>query len=56
MDTCIEELQTYDHDFNSFAEGIIIPHGIYDLGQNIGYIQVGTSHDTSEFACDSLRH
>ena len=52
----LEELQTYDHDFNSFAEGIIIPHGIYDWGQNIGYIQVGTSHDTSEFACDSLRH
>jgi hypothetical protein len=52
----LEELQTYDHDFNSFAEGIIIPHGIYDWGQNIGYIQVGTSHDTAEFACDSLRH
>jgi len=52
----LEELHTYDHDFNSFAEGLIIPHGIYDLGQNIGYIHIGTSHDTSEFACDSLRH
>lgn len=52
----LEELQTYDHDFKSFAEGIIIPHSIYDLGQNIGYIQLGTSHDTSKFACDSLRH
>lgn len=52
----LEELQTYDHDFPSYAEGIIIPHSIYDLQLNIGYIQLGTSHDTSEFACDSLRY
>ena len=52
----LEELQTYDHDFNSFAEGIIIPHSFYDVNLNIGYIQLGTSHETSEFACDSFRH
>ncbi len=52
----LEELQTYDHDFTSFAEGIIIPHSLYDIGLNIGYIQLGISHDTSEFACDSFRH
>lgn len=51
-----EELHTYDHDFKSYAEGIIIPHALYDLRLNIGYIQLGTSHDTSEFACDSFRH
>ena len=50
------EQQVYDHDFPSFAAGVIIPHGIYDIVRKIGYIQVGTSHDTSEFACDSLRH
>ena len=50
-----EEVRTYDHDFNSFAEGLVIPHGIYDLKQNKGYIHLGTSHDTSEFACDHLR-
>lgn len=50
-----EEVRTYDHDFNSFAEGIIIPHGIYDVKQNTGYLNLGTSRDTSEFACDSLR-
>lgn len=49
-----EELKTWDHDFVSFAEGIIIPHGLYDIVQNIGYIHIGTSHDTSEFACDSI--
>lgn len=52
----LEELQTYDHDFTSYAEGVIIPHSIYDLHLNVGYIQLGTSHDTSEFACDSFRH
>lgn len=52
----LAELQTYDHDFTSFAEGIIIPHSLYDIGLNIGYIQLGTSHETSEFACDSFRH
>ena len=50
------EIQTYDHDFNSFAEGIIIPHGVYDLQRNSGYINLGTSSDTSEFACDCLRN
>jgi len=50
-----EELHAYDHDFNSFAEGVIIPHGIYDLQHNLGYIHIGTSKDTSQFACDCLR-
>ena len=50
-----EELHAYDHDFNSFAAGVIIPHGIYDLLHNIGYIHIGTSKDTSQFACDCLR-
>ncbi len=37
----LEEITTWDHDFNSFAEGIVIPHGIYDLKTNVGYIQIG---------------
>lgn len=51
----LEEIQTWDHDFKSQATGIIIPHSLYDVGLNLGYIQLGTSHDTSEFACDSFR-
>ena len=50
------ELHTFDHDFTSFAEGVIIPHAIYDLQRNRGFINIGTSRDTSEFACDSLRN
>ncbi len=34
----------------------MIPHGLYDLSRNEGYVQIGTSHDTGEFACDSLRY
>lgn len=51
----LEELRAYDHDFTSFAQGIIIPHSLYDPSLNVGYVQLGTSHDTSEFACDSFR-
>jgi len=45
----------FDHDFPSWATGLVIPHGIYDLLRNCGHINLGLSHDTSEFACDSIR-
>jgi Rhodopirellula transposase DDE domain len=51
-----EEIQVFDHDWKSLAVGVAIPHGLYDLTLNIGYIQIGTSHDTGEFACDSIRY
>ena len=51
-----QEVHTYDHDFSSFADGVVIPHGIYDLCENSGYINLGVSKDTSEFACDSIRN
>jgi Rhodopirellula transposase DDE domain len=47
--------QAWDHDFPSWATGVIIPHGIYDLARNRGHINIGLSHDTSQFACDSFR-
>lgn len=47
--------QAFDHDFPSLATGVIIPHGIYDLQRNHGHINIGLSHDTTQFACDSLR-
>ena len=52
----LEQLLTYDHDFTSFAQGVVIPHGLYDLKQNVGYINLGTSKETSEFSCDCLRN
>ena len=50
-----EPFRAYDHDFPSWAEGVLIPHGIYDLTRNCGHINIGLSHDTSQFACDSFR-
>ena len=43
-----------DHDFPSLADGIVIPHGLYDLADNFGYLTLGTTKDTSEFFCDNL--
>lgn len=47
-------IETFDHDFNSAASGVVIPHGLWDLKRNAGYLYLGTHHDTSEFACDNL--
>ncbi len=47
-------IEVIDHDFHYLADGIIIPHGIYDYFLNIGYITIGTSHETSEFICDCI--
>ena len=51
-----DEVQTYDHDFKSSADGVVIPHAIYDVQQNKGFINIGTSRDTSQFACDSIHN
>jgi hypothetical protein len=50
-----ESIKAFDHDFPSLAQGVIIPHGIYDLSLNHGWLHLGRSRDTTEFACDSLR-
>jgi hypothetical protein len=50
-----QRIEVYDHDFRTLATGIVIPHGLYDVTRNLGYITLGTSRDTSEFACDCLR-
>jgi hypothetical protein len=52
---CIEVINVFDHDFRSFAKGVIIPHGIYDIKRNEGYITLGNSRDTSEFNCECIK-
>jgi hypothetical protein len=47
-------IETNDHDFKSEGVGTVIPHGLYDVGKNQGFIHLNTSHDTSELACDSI--
>jgi hypothetical protein len=50
-----EAFRAFDHDFPSWATGVLIPHGIYDLARNRAHLNLGLSHDTSLFACDSFR-
>lgn len=48
--------KVHAHDFLNDAEGLAVPYGIYDLAHNQGYVYVGTSHDTSEFAAHCIAH
>lgn len=43
------------HDFPGPEVPRAYPYGIYDLGQNSGFVNVGTDHDTSTFAVASIR-
>lgn len=47
------EVNTYD--FPSLSIGTAIPYGAYDVSRNTGFVNVGTTHDTAEFAVESLR-
>ena len=40
---------------HDFAKQKDVPYGVYDLGQNTGWVSVGTDHDTSAFAVESIR-
>lgn len=48
-------IRVHDHDFPSLAKGKAIPHGLYDVYRNIGYVTIGTSYDTTEFAISCIR-
>jgi len=47
------EVESY---FASYAQCVAVPFGIYDLAQNVGYVTVGISHNTAEFAVNCLVH
>lgn len=43
------------YDFEYLAKGKAIPYGIYEVLKNNGFVNVGISHDTSEFAVESIK-
>ena len=43
------------HDFKIPGLGKVNPYGIYDISRNEGWVSVGTDHDTSAFAVESIR-
>ena len=44
-----------DHDFPDPGGGKAIPYGVYDIGDDSGFVNVGTDHDTAQFAAESVR-
>lgn len=51
---CQQAEEVNVHDFPQDAVGRAVPYGIYDLWHNEGYVYVGMSADTSEFAVDAI--
>ena len=48
-----KEVNVYD--FPSLADGRATPYGIYDISKNLGWVNVGVSKDTAQFAVSTLR-
>jgi hypothetical protein len=42
-------------DFPDKELGKVAPYGVYDLSENEGWVSVGITHDTAEFAVQSVR-
>lgn len=42
------------YDFRGDGLGVAIPYGIYDVGRDEGFVNVGVTHDTPAFAVASL--
>ncbi len=51
---CTKAVKVYDHDYEHLSEGKVIPHGIYDMQANKGYISIGSSSETADFIVDNL--
>lgn len=50
-----EPIEVSTHDFLDKEAGKALPYGVYDVGANRGWVNVGTDHDTAEFAVESIR-
>lgn len=44
------------HDFPDPAVPKAVPYGVYDIGDNSGWVNVGMSADTAEFAVESIQY
>jgi Rhodopirellula transposase DDE domain len=47
-------VKVLDHDYPNLGVGKAIPHGIYDVKLNEGYLSLGNSHETAAFVVDNL--
>jgi hypothetical protein len=51
---CRKAPEVDEYDFSSQAECLAVPYGIYDMTKNTGYVVVGMSHNTPEFAVSAI--
>lgn len=47
--------EVLDHDFPLPGSGKVAPYGVYLVNENTGFVNLGTDHDTSAFAVESIR-
>ncbi len=50
-----ENIDVNTYDFPSLSEGKAVPYGVYDISKNKGWVSVGISSDTAEFAVETIR-
>ena len=50
-----EPVEVNVHDFPHLGHGKAVPYGAYDIARNRAVVNVGVSHDTAEFAVESIR-
>ena len=48
-------VEVLSHDFPDLEVPKAVPYGVYDIGGNTGWVNVGTDADTAEFAVESIR-
>ena len=49
-----DPIKVLDHDFPIKELGKVIPYGVYDINRNEGFVNLGISKDTPEFAVESI--
>jgi len=50
-----EPVEVLMHDFVNQDLGKAIPYGVYDLAHNQGWVSIGITHDTAQFATETIR-
>src|SRR5262245_9708208 len=50
-----EAISVLEYDYPSYADGVAIPYGVYDVGTNDGFVVIGISRQTPKFATAAIR-
>ena len=50
-----EKVRSHDFPIKGKENGRVSPYGVYDMGANLGWVNVGVDHDTATFAVESIR-